>query len=100
MPIRFQENDPVGSLKRNLEEFEKIRNSVIPTLNFCLLNLLGTLPVSLIPKAEDLSRQVIVLTNIPGPIGEEDIFGYTYDDIAMRAAVRNGTGTSILIKCI
>lgn len=96
MPIIFEENDPVKTLKRNLKELEKIGNSTIPTLNFYLANFLGMLPISLIPKAEDLTRQTIVLSNIPGPVGKEDIFGYMYDEIVMRAAIRNGTGTIII----
>lgn len=92
MLIQFNEKDPVITLKRVSKEFDRNRNSIIPILSYLVSNMLGLLPVFLMPKLENITQQTGILTNFPGPGGTEDIFGYEYDDLMSLGAMPSGTG--------
>jgi hypothetical protein len=84
-------------LQRTKAEFIHLIQSPFAKVNYCMFQILGTLPVWIAKMATQFQGFTFVLSNFPGPPIPINIFGLHTTDISFwLPLMRNLTGESVM----
>ncbi|CAL8112301.1 unnamed protein product [Orchesella dallaii] len=96
IPI-YRDSENVRNTLRNVNrEYERIRHGIIWQTSAVLTELVGYLPIRLIPNADDLVKSSCLISTFPGPGHVTDICGAEVKDMFVVASPARGTAVASL----
>ncbi|CAL8112309.1 unnamed protein product [Orchesella dallaii] len=96
IPI-YRDSENIRTTLRNVSrEYERIRHGIIWQTSAVLTELVGCLPIRLIPNVDELVNSTCLLSNFPGPDHVIDICGAEVKDMFVMASPARGSAVASL----